>query len=315
MRYNYVKPNRLVVSLGMAGLVLVMASSPTVNAAMKLDQIIAPGSKPEVLGAGYGFCEGPAADAAGNVYFSDGKKDSIHYYQAGKPVVPFVTDALDANGMMFNPKGELVVCQGAAFGVFAFDVKTKKKRRLVDKFEGKRFNEPNDLSIDRHGGFYFTDPNYRHRKQETVRKEDAYYCSAEGKITRVSTVCKKPNGVLLTPDGKTLYLADSRGRCIYKYDVVAPGKLANQTMWIDLGAGPDGMTLDEHGNLYVCCNPAGVKIYTPEGKPIGVIGVNASNACFGGPDFKTLYITSWDKFVGIKTKVTGVKPLPLRLKP
>jgi len=298
--------------VGAAGFVLVWGFCAGADAADSLDQIIAPGTETQVLGTGYGFCEGPAADAEGNVYFSDGKNDTIHFYKVGRPVVPFVTDALDANGMMFNARGELVVCQGAAFKVVAFDVKTGKKRVLAEKIEGGRFNEPNDLTIDRHGGFYFTDPNYRHRKQETVRKEDAYYCSADGKISRVSTVCTKPNGILLTADDKTLYLADNAGRCIYKYDVLGPGKLADETKWLDLGTHPDGMTLDEQGNLYVCCNRGGVKVYTSAGKPIGTIELAASNACFGGPEFKTLYLTCRDRFVGIRTKVAGLKPLPLR---
>jgi len=286
---------------------------------MTLDEIISPVTEPEVLGAGYGFSEGPAADARGNVYFSDGKNDSIHFYEPGKPVKLFVDDSTDANGMMFNGKGELCVCEGAAYRVVAFDVKTKKKRALfpesaAGQIDGTHFNEPNDLAIDRQDGFYFTDPNYRHRGQETVMKEDTYYCSPEGKISRVSTVCVKPNGVLLAPDDRTLYLADARGQRIYRYDVVGPGKLANQTLWIDgLGANPDGMTLDEHGNLYVCCGRAGVKVYSPQGKPIGVIDVPyASNCCFGGKDFSTLLITSRDKFLGIRTKVRGAKPPCLR---
>ena len=135
------------------------------------------------------------------------------------------------------------------------------------------------------------------------------YKPDQGKVTRVSTVCTKPNGILLTPDCKTLYLADNRDKLIYKYDVAAPGKLVNQTRWIDLGAGPDGMTLDTHGNLYVSCGRAGVKVYSPRGKPIGVIKVPyASNCVFGGPDFTTLYVTSADKFLGLKTKVRGIKP-------
>ncbi|MHC4176113.1 MAG: SMP-30/gluconolactonase/LRE family protein [Planctomycetota bacterium] len=277
---------------------------------MKLQQIIAPGTQPEVLGTGYGFSEGPAADARGNVYFSDGKNDSIHFYEPGKPVELFVDDSTDANGMMFNGKGELCVCEGAAYRVVAFDVKTKKKRVLASQIDGTHFNEPNDLAVDRQDGFYFTDPNYRHRGQETVMKEDTYYCSPEGKITRVSTVCIKPNGVLLAPDDKTLYLADARGQRIYKYDVVGPGKLAKEILWIDnLGANPDGMTLDEHGNLYICCGRAGVKVYSARGKPIGAIEVPyASNCCFGGSDFGTLLVTSRDMFLGIKTKVRGIKP-------
>jgi len=281
---------------------------------MTLEEIIAPGTEPVVLGTGYGFCEGPAADARGNIYFSDGRKDSIHFYQPGRPVSLFVDDSTDANGMMFNGKGELYVCEGAAYRVVAFDVKTKQKRVLASQLGGTHFNEPNDLAIDHQDGFYFSDPNYQHRGQATVMKEDAYYCSPEGQITRVSTVCIKPNGVLLSPDDRTLYLADSRGEAIYRYDVLGPGKLANETKWIDgLASHPDGMTLDEHGNLYICCGRAGLKVFSPQGEPIGLIELPyASNCCFGGPDFTTLFVTSADKFLGIPTKVRGIKPPCLR---
>jgi len=281
---------------------------------MRLQQIIAPGTEPEVLGTGYGFSEGPAADAQGSIYFSDGRKDSIHFYELGKPVTLFVDDSTDANGMMFNSKGELYVCEGAAYRVVAFDVKTKQKRVLASRIDGTHFNEPNDLAIDHQDGFYFSDPNYQHRGQATVMKEDAYYCSPEGQITRVSTVCIKPNGVLLSPDDRTLYLADSRGEAIYRYDVLGPGKLANETKWIaGLAAHPDGMTLDEHGNLYICCGRAGLKVFSPQGEPLGLIELPyASNCCFGGPDFTTLFVTSADKFLGIPTKVRGVKPPGLR---
>jgi gluconolactonase len=281
---------------------------------MTLEEIVTPGTELEVLGTGYGFCEGPAADAQGNIYFSDGRKDSIHFYELGRPVRLFVDDSTDANGMMLNSQGELYVCEGAAHRVVAFDVKTKQKRVLASQVDGIQFNEPNDLAIDHQNGFYFTDPNYQHRGQETVMKEDTYYCSPEGQLTRVSTVCVKPNGVLLSPDEKTLYLADSRGEVIYRYDVVGPGKLANETLWIEgLAAHPDGMTLDEQGNLYVCCGRAGLKVYSSRRKPVGVIEVPyASNCCFGGRDFTTLFITSSDKFLGIGMKVRGIRPPCLR---
>lgn len=282
--------------------------------AMTIDQIVAPGTQPVVLGTGYGFCEGPAADAEGNVYFSDGRKDSIHFYRPGQPVTLFTNQSIDANGMMFNARGELVVCEGAAYRVVAFDVKTRQRRVLVTQIDGTHFNEPNDLAIDRTGGFYFTDPNYGHHKQPTVMKEDTYYASADGRVKRVSTVCVKPNGVVLSADGKTLYLADNRGQAIYRYDVLGPGQLAHETRWIPaLGAGPDGMTLDTHGNLYIACGKAGVKVYASDATPIGTIAVDyASNCVFGGKDFSTLYVTSRDKFVGIATLVRGVKPLPAR---
>jgi len=137
-----------------------------------------------------------------------------------------------------------------------------------------------------------------------------YYCSREGRVARVSTVCYKPNGVLLSADDRTLYVADSRGQVIYRYDVTRPGQLAGERLWIDrIGANPDGMTLDEHENLYVGCGRAGLKIYDAAARFIGQIDVHAANCCFGGRDFRTLCIASADCFLGLRTRVTGLKPL------
>jgi gluconolactonase len=280
---------------------------------MKNQGILAPGAGYEVVGTGYGFTEGPAADKDGNIYFSDGRNNTIYLYRPGKAVSAWVTDSTDANGMMFNRKGELLVCEGAAYRVVAFDVKSREKRVLASEFEGLRFNEPNDLTIDSSGGFYFTDPNYQHRGQATVRKEDTYYVSAEGRISRVSTVCEKPNGVLLTPDETVLYLADTKGRAIFRYRVAGPGLLADGQRWIGLDCGPDGMTLDEHGNLYIGCGKAGVRVFSAQGEQLQEIAVPyASNLVFGGPDFTTLFVTAGEQFLAIRTTVMGVKPLPAR---
>lgn len=281
---------------------------------MTLDDIILPGIAPDILGDGYGFTEGPAADQRGNVYFSDGKNDSIYYWEVGKPVVRFVDDSTDAVGMMLNAQGELYVCEGAAYRIVAYDVRNKAKRVLCSQIDGQHFNEPNDLAIDFLGGFYFSDPNYQHHGQPTVMKQDVYYCLAQGQVERVSTVCFKPNGVLLSADDKTLYVADARGQRIYRYDVAGPGRLTNERIWIDqLGANPDGLTLDEHDNLYICCGKAGLKIHDRAGQPVGRIDVHAANCCFGGHDFRTLCVASAERFLGIRTKVTGMKPLTLRI--
>jgi len=278
---------------------------------MTIDQLIAPGATPEVLGTSYGFSEGPAADAQGNIYFSDGRNDSIHYYEIGRPVVPFLTDSTDANGMIFSATGELLVCEGAAHRIVAIDVATREKRILCDSFEGLPFNEPNDLAVDREGGIYFSDPNYSHHGQETIRKEDAYYRAANGTIRRVSDTCTKPNGVLLSADGATLYLADSRGPRIYRYDVVGPGDITNERVWIEnMPGNPDGLTLDERGNLYVGMNRAGLAVYNIEGNPIGRReDIHVSNLCFGGPDFRTLFMTCADRFIGLSMHVTGIRPI------
>jgi gluconolactonase len=278
----------------------------------KLQDLLEPGD-PLILGRGYGFTEGPAADADGRVYFSDGRNDSIYRWQEGGRPELFVANSTDANGMIFNARGELLVCEGAEGRVVAFDVNAKTKRVLCDSFEGRRFNEPNDLAADESGGFYFSDPNYAHRRQPTVRKEDVYYCDAEGRVSRVSTVCNKPNGVLLSSDGRTLYLADARGACVYKYDVSSPGKLAYERKWIKgLDGNPDGMTLDEHENLYVCLGKSGLQVFDRDGGPIGRLDLRASNCCFGGGDFRTLCVASVDKFIGVRMRVVGQLPLPCK---
>lgn len=283
------------------------------KAAFQLSDLVEPTAKASVLGTGYGFSEGPAADAVGNVYFSDGAKDSIHFYAYGREVEIFVDDSTDANGMMFNRDGKLVSVEGAAYRIVEFDMRTKEKRVLANEIDGTHFNEPNDLTIDFENGFYFTDPNYKHRGQETVMKEDVYYVSKDGKVTRVSTVCKRPNGIILTADCKTLYVADNGSANIYKYDVLGPGKLAGESVFIDDARGPDGMTLDAEGNLYIACGGNGIRIYDKTGKFIGSIGKEfgvpyASNCVFGGPDFSILYITASDKFLGIPMKVRGMLP-------
>lgn len=278
-----------------------------------IQDIISPGTSPVILGDGYGFTEGPAADRLGNVYFSDGKNDSIYYWEVDRPAVRFVDDSTDAIGMMFSAQGELYVCEGAAYRIVAYDVHTRQKRVLCSQIDGQHFNEPNDLAIDFHGGFYFSDPNYQHRGQPTVMKQDVYYCSAQNVVRRVSTVCFKPNGVLLSADDKTLYVADARGQRIYRYDITAPGELTRERILIDqLGANPDGLTLDEHGNLYVCCGKAGLKVFDRLGQFIGQIDVHAANCCFGGRDFRMLCVASAERFVGIPTNVIGMKPLALR---
>jgi gluconolactonase len=325
---------------------------------MTLDDIIPPGTQPEVLGQGYGFTEGPTADRDGNVFFSDGQNNSIHRWQPGdcpdfrasengtvplglRPAVTlFTDDSTDAIGMMFNAAGELYVCEGAAQRIVAYEVPgdcpdfrasengtvpldasksapqcflRPRKRILCSEIDGQHFNEPNDLAIDFHGGFYFSDPNYQHRGQPTVMKQDVYYCSAEGQVSRVSTVCFKPNGVRLSADDRTLYVADARGQRIYRYDVAGPGQLANERIWIDrLAANPDGLTLDEYENLYICCGKNGLKIYDRAAQFIGRLEVHAANCVFGSADFRTLCIASADKFLGIRTNVTGMKPLMLR---
>ena len=145
------------------------------QAEMTLADILPADAKPEVIGSGYHFCEGPTPDARGNVYFSDGDRNSIYFYEIGKPVRLFVGDSPGANGQKINGKGELYTCEGSAFRIVAFNTATKQKRVLCREIEGRHFNEPNDLTIDRGGGFYFTDPDYSHPRDKVLMKEERDY--------------------------------------------------------------------------------------------------------------------------------------------
>ena len=292
---------------------LVPLLSAQEKSSVSFSDILEPGVKATIIGEGYSFSEGPAADAVGNIYFSDGSNDKIHFYPYGRPVEVFVDDCTDANGMMFNRNGELVSVEGSLRHVVAFDTRTKQKRVLVNQIDGVEFNEPNDLTFDLDNGFYFTDPYYQHRKQGATMKEDVYYVSNTGKVSRVSTVCVRPNGTILSADCKTLYVADNGSKKVYRYDVLGPGKLANETVFVNDAPNSDGITLDEMGNLYVTCSGDGIRVYDKTGKPIGIIGKDqgipyASNCVFGGPNFSILYVTSVDKFYGIPMKVQGLLP-------
>ena len=199
--------------------------------------------------------------------------------------------------------------KGASRQIVAFNTRTKQKRVLASQIDGVPFNEPNDLTIDAEDGFYFSDPYFSHRDQPKLQSEDVYYVSSQGSVSRVSRVAKKPNGVLLTPDGTTLYLADTVGEVIYRYEVLGPGRLANERLWARVGARPDGLTLDEHGNLYVGSGAGGLRVFSPAGDALGTITAEyVSNCVFGGRDFSTLYATSREKFLAIATKIHGVRP-------
>ena len=277
---------------------------------------ITPGTQPEILGQGYGFTEGPAADRLGERLLSRTARTTRS--TVGKPASrphSSTDNSTDAIGMMFNADGaSCTSAKGRPTASWRYDVHYEgEARAYAARSTGSTSMSPTTWRSIRHNGFYFSDPNYQHRGEPTVMKQDVYYCSSEGKVTRVSTICFKPNGVLLSADDRSLYVADARGQLIYRYDVTGPGQLSNERLWIDkLAANPDGLTLDQHENLYICCGKAGLKIFDRTGQPIGHIGVHAANCCFGGHDFRTLCIASVDKFLGLRTNVVGMKPLALQ---
>jgi gluconolactonase len=267
---------------------------------------VGPAGKVVKLHTGFDFTEGPAADAKGNVYFTDIPKEKIYKVDLEGKLSVFVEKSNHANGLMFNAKGELVACEMDG-QLVAYDIATKKKRTVIDKHDGKRFNAPNDLVIDKTGGIYFTDPVFRAPKPLPQGKLGVYY-TVDGKVTRLIDNLPNPNGVILSIDEKTLYVIPSGQSDMMAYPIESPGKIGKGRVFCTLkkGGGGDGLTIDTRGNLYITSN-LGLQVFDPAGKLLGVIGLpeQPANVTFGGADFKTLYVTARTSLYTVPMEATG----------
>ena len=273
---------------------------------------VGPVGKIKKLHTGFDFTEGPAADAMGHVYFTDIPKEKIYKVDLEGKLSVFVEGSNHANGLMFNAKGELVACEMDG-QLVAYDIATKKKRPVVEKHDGKRFNAPNDLVIDKAGGVYFTDPSFRAPKPLPQGKLGVYYASADGKVTRLIDNLPNPNGVILSIDEKTLYVIPSGQADMMAYPVEAPGKIGEGKVFCTLqqapgkkGGGGDGLTIDTKGNLYITSG-LGLQVFDPSGKLLGIIRFpeQPANVTFGGRDLRTLYVTARTSLYTVEMEATG----------
>jgi gluconolactonase len=269
---------------------------------------VAPGAKVTKLADGFRFTEGPTADVEGNVYFTDQPNDRILRWGTDGKLTTFVEPAGRANGLCFDADGKLWVCADGRNELWKVDPATKTREVVVKDHGGKLLNGPNDVWARPDGGLYFTDPFYkRDYWQRGAEEQDArgvYHVSAAGKVTRVDGDYRQPNGLVGTPDGKTLYVADiGRGRT-YAYDIQSDGTLQNRRTFCTMGS--DGMTLDADGNVYL--TGKGVTVFDKTGKQIATIEVPArwtANVCFGGKDMRTLFITAGEGLYGVEMRVKG----------
>jgi gluconolactonase len=279
--------------------------------AQKKSSIIASGAKVEKLADGFSFTEGPAVDKEGNVYFTDQPNNKILKWSVDGKLTTFHSDGGRANGLYFDQNGNLLSCSDMDNELWSIDM-TGNPEILVADYNGKKLNGPNDLWIHPNGGIYFTDPLYKRpywtRNPEMQQDgEHVYYLSPDRKkLTRVDEKLVKPNGIIGTPDGKKLYVADIGDKKTYVYDINADGTLANRKLFCELGS--DGMTIDSKGNIYL--TGRGVTVFNPKGEQIEHIPIEANwtaNVCFGGKDMKTLYITASQYLYALKMKVKGVR--------
>lgn len=262
------------------------------------------------VATGFSFTEGPAVAPDGRIYFTDQPNDRIHIWDEKDGISLFLEGTGRSNGMYFNKKGQLVSCADEKNQLVYFDENRKPHEIFNGQFNGKHINAPNDLWIDPKGGIYFSDPYYHrswwpegYKEEQDVR--GVYYLNPEGKITRVIDDFKQPNGLIGTPDGKTLYVADINDGKTWKYDIQADGSLANKTFFAPNGS--DGMTIDNKGNVYLTSGK--VWVYNPDGELIKEIEIPEmpANICFGGKKRKTLFITARTSVYTLKTIVKGIK--------
>jgi gluconolactonase len=270
------------------------------------------------------FLEGPAEDDEGTLFFSDIAGNRILKRSRDGLVSTFREPSGRANGNTFDAKGRLVTCEGAEQGldggrrVVRADRRTGEVEVLTDRFGGKRYNSPNDVVVDPRGRVWFTDPYYgEHREILEQDAEAVYRIDPDGSVARVLSQPEidRPNGLAISPDGKTLYVVDSHSRPggsrkIWAFRVDESGNASNRRLLVDFGRGRggDGIRLDMQGHLWVAAGisrprhageddsvPAGVYVFGPNGEPIGRIPIPedvVTNLAFGGPGRRTLYVTS-----------------------
>ncbi len=257
---------------------------------------------------GFRFTEGPADDGQGNLYFSDIPANRVFKVDRHGKLSIFLEDSGGINGMMFDTEGTLYACQGGKGRVLSIDTKTKEMTVLADKVGDQPLGKPNDLVLDRHGGVYFSDPG----------RGAVYYRNNNGVVTQFSDGIKRPNGVILSPDEKTLFVIPSGQPQMMAYSVTAPGKLKGPRIFCTIeelkgqkNTGGDGATVDTDGNLYIATR-AGVQVFDAHGKPLKVIRFSGfdypkhpANVTFGGGQRRTLFITARDALFRAKMNATG----------
>jgi len=288
--------------------------------------------------AGVAFTEGPAAAADGNVYFSDIANNRIMRFDSRTGhLAVWRTPSGRANGLLFDAQGRLLACEGNEFGandghrrITRTCMTTGRIEVLTERFEGKRYNAPNDIAACSNGQIFFTDPCYGDRSWMELETDSVYRIDPDGTVSCVITQpeIQRPNGIALSPDEQTLYLVDScpgtgGNRKIWAFDLAADGGLSGQRVVIDFapGRGGDGMAVDQQGNLWIAAGiaaprgphesadvPPGIWIVTPAGDIQGRIPIPEdvlTNVTFGGEDLQTLFVAAGKTLFSIRVAVPG----------
>jgi len=288
--------------------ITLLFSQPLFSQDADLSAIIEPGTNLKKLAGDFAFTEGPAADKAGNVYFTDQPNNRIMVWRTDGVLSTFMQPCGRSNGMFFDTNGNLWSCADEKNELWRISP-DKSIEVILNKYNGKLLNGPNDLWVAPDGSIYFTDPYYKRAWWDHAEmpqdKQCVYFLSADRKtLKRVEDELLQPNGIVGTPDGRILYVADIRGNKTWTYLINADGTLTGKKLFCEMGS--DGMTIDAKGNIYL--TGKGVTIFDKTGKRIGNISVPenwTANVCFGGKNRKALFITASTGFYMIRTRIKG----------
>ncbi len=300
------------------------ATSPSTQPGGAATQSASPVDKsqpPKQLGNGFAFTEGCTSDNNGNVYFVDQNNNRIHKWSAADGTISiFMEPTNHSNGMSFDNDGNLISCADEKNELWKITVPDKKVTVLVKDYQGKLLNGPNDVFVvpkgPQAGNMYITDPLYARQWWNGFRTNQSqqpgnyvFYVSADGKtIKPVITDMRTPNGIIGTPDGKTLYASDYDGGYTNVYTINDDGTLGDKKKFCNVGS--DGMTIDSDGNIYTTKGNTrqGLQIWDKNGNMVDQYQVGCENCCIGGKDADTLFVCTPNSVWGIKLKTHRVGP-------
>ena len=262
------------------------------------------------IAEGFQFTEGPVWHPDGYLLFSDIPADTIYRYIPGSDPEAYLTPSGNSNGLTFDGQGRLVACEHGGRRVSRMGTDDSMET-LADRFDGKRLNSPNDIVVHSSGAIFFTDPPYGIDPDPGEQGFNGVFrLDTDGSVELLNRDMNRPNGLALSLDKSILYVDDSRNRHVLAYPLNADLGVGEPSVILDMNVeaqgGPDGMKLDSEGNLYVT-GPGGLWVATPEGQHLGTIEFPQlpANLCFGGPDYRTIFVTARTGLYSIEVSVAG----------
>ena len=280
--------------------------------ASKLTDLV-PTQIPARLAGGFQFIEGPVWHPDGYLLFSDIPANTINRYTPDGKVQPHIRPSRNSNGLTYDHQGRLVACEHSGRQVSCQDA-GGRMAPIATLWDGKRFNSPNDVVVHSGGSIFFTDPPYGIKpEQAELGFNGLYRIDTDGSVHLLCRDFGRPNGLAFSPDESVLYVDDTERRNVRAFDMGPDLSLANGRVFIDMNVpeqgSPDGMKVDAEGNLYVT-GGGGIWVITPQGEHLGTIAFpeQPANLAFGGPDYRTVFVTARTGVYRVEVGVPGIRP-------